>query len=146
MRLISSNENKSEWPKRHNCENCGAELEYDEADMHIGWMGCEYLTCPNCDSEIMLSGERIMPPTWPQTFYPISAKLDAKYMSDEWIADEVKSMAKRLVDNVSPGEFALMSCGDTLIIGLKYTDNFDIYVMREYCSDSMDEEDYSIVK
>lgn len=146
MRLISSNGNKSEWPKRHICDNCGAELEYDEADMHIGWMGCEYVTCPNCNCEAMVDGKRILAPTWPQTFSPISAKLAAKYMSDKWVADEVKSMAKRLVDNVSPGEFVVMSCGDTLIIGLKYTDNFDIYVTREYCSDSMCEEDYNIVK
>lgn len=62
MRLITSNESKSEWPKRHICDECGAELEYDEADMHIGWMGCEYLTCPNCNGETMIDGKRIMPP------------------------------------------------------------------------------------
>lgn len=146
MRLITSNESKSEWPKRHICDECGAELEYDEADMHIGWMGCEYLTCPNCNGETMIDGKRIMPPAWPQTFHSTSAKLNAKYMSDEWITDQVKSMSKRLVDNVSPGEFAVMSCGDTLIIGLKYANDFDIYVTREYCSDSMSEEDYNIVK
>lgn len=146
MRLIKSNNIEPEYPKRHTCDNCGAELEYDKEDVHIGWMGCEYVTCPACDSEIMIDGKRIMPPNWPQTFHPISAKLVAKYMPDEWIADEVKSMAKKLVNNVSPGEFSVMSCGDTLIIGLKYGDGFDIYVTREYCSDSMNTEDYSLIK
>lgn len=146
MRLIKDSNIESEYPKRHICDECGAELEYDKEDVHIGWLGCKYVTCPNCNRETMLNGERIMPPNWPQTFHPTSAKLNAKYMPDEWIADEVSSMAKRLVNNVSPGNFTVVSCGDSLIVGLKYTNDFDIYVTREYCSDTMGKEDYDIVK
>lgn len=45
MRLIKSNNIEPEYPKRHVCDECGAELEYDKEDVHIGWMGCECVTC-----------------------------------------------------------------------------------------------------
>ena len=63
MRLIKSNNIEPEYPKRHTCEECGAELEYDKKDVHIGWMGCEYVTCPACGSETVVGECRIQPPT-----------------------------------------------------------------------------------
>ena len=62
MRLIKSNNIESEYPKRHICDECGAELEYDKEDVHIGWMGCEYVTCPACDRETVVSDQRVQPP------------------------------------------------------------------------------------
>lgn len=59
MRLIKSNNIEPEYPKRHICDECGAELEYDKEDVHIGWMGYEYVTCPACGREIVVSDQRV---------------------------------------------------------------------------------------
>ena len=37
MRVI--NNNCMPYPKRHTCENCGSELEYEEEDLHDGPYG-----------------------------------------------------------------------------------------------------------
>lgn len=95
MRLITSNENKFKWPKRHICDECGAELEYDEADMHVGWMGCEYLTCPNCNCETMVDGKRIMPPTWKATFHYTSATEGAVDIPDHKVQTYVDKVIKK---------------------------------------------------
>lgn len=35
------------------CHNCGAALQYDDTDTHIGALGALYVTCPICGEEII---------------------------------------------------------------------------------------------
>ena len=41
-------------PRKHICENCESELEYEESDMRMGFAGCMHLDCPLCGYENML--------------------------------------------------------------------------------------------
>ena len=147
MRLITSNTNKSEYPKRHICDECGAELEYDKEDVHIGWMGCEYVTCPACDKETAVNNQRVYPPAWTVTFHHTSAKTGAVDIEDIKIKEYVDKAVKSLCsERWKPGEFYITGTGNLLVFGIKWEDGVDIYVTKDYWEDSIAPEDYGMVK
>ena len=147
MRLIATNTATSEWPKRHNCENCGAELEYDEADTHIGWMGCEYVTCPACDKETAVSDQRVQPPTWKATFRHTYIKTGVVDIKDVKIKEYIDRAVKTLCsEKWKPGEFYITKTGNLLILGIKWKDGVSIYVTKDYWEDNIFPENYGMVK
>lgn len=147
MRLITSNTNKSEWPKRHICDNCGAELEYDKEDVHIGWMGCEYVTCPACDKETMVGDQRVQPPTWKTTFYHTSTETGAVDIEDVRIKEYVDKAVKSLCsEKWKPGEFYITGTGNLLVLGIKWEDGVKVYVTKDYWEDAIAPEDYGMIK
>ena len=42
------------YPRKHICEKCRSELEYEKSDLRMGVLGCMHLDCPCCGYEIML--------------------------------------------------------------------------------------------
>ncbi len=44
------------YPRKHICEECRSELEYEESDLRMGALGCMYLDCPCCGYGNMLEG------------------------------------------------------------------------------------------
>lgn len=42
------------YPRKHICDNCGSELEYEESDMRMGMYGCMFIDCPLCGYDNML--------------------------------------------------------------------------------------------
>lgn len=42
------------YPRKHKCDNCGSELEYEESDLYMGQYGCMHLDCPCCGEDNML--------------------------------------------------------------------------------------------
>ena len=126
--------------------NVGAELEYDKEDTHIGWMGCEYVTCPACDMENAVS-DRVQPPTWKETFYHTSIETGAVNIEDDKIQEYVNKAVKLLCsDERNPGEFYITWTGNFLVMGVKRIDGVDIYVTKDYWEDSIVHEDYGMVK
>ena len=147
MRLIKSNNIESEYPKRHICDECGAELEYDKEDTHIGWMGCEYVTCPACGRETMVGECRVQPPTWKTTFHHTNVETDAVDIKDAEIQEYVNKVIKNLCsDKWKSGEFCVTGTGNLLVLGIKWEDGVDIYVTKDYWEDSIAPEDYGMVK
>ena len=147
MRLIKSNNIEPEYPKRHICEECGAELEYDKEDVHIGWMGCEYVTCPTCGSETMVSGQRVQQPTWKVTFDHTSAETGAVDVEDVKIKEYVDKAVKSLCsEKWSPGEFYITRTGNLLVLEIKWEDGVEVYVTKDYWEDAIAPEDYGMVK
>ena len=145
MRILNSNQDKN-WPKRCTC-NCGAELEYNKEDVHIGWMGCEYVTCPACDRETMIGECRVQPPTWKTTFHHTSVETGAVDIKDAEIQEYVNKVIKNLCsDKWKSGEFCVTGTGNLLVLGIKWEDNVDIYVTKDYWEDSIGLEDYVMVK
>lgn len=61
MRIITPATN-SEWPKRHTCLQCKAELEYEKDDVYVGVYGLEYIECLNCGTENVVNEKRAAPP------------------------------------------------------------------------------------
>lgn len=143
MRLITSNENKSDQPKRHTCDECGAELEYDAADAHIGWMGVEYVTCPNCNKETMVNDKRIQAPIWKATFYRTSVTEGAIDIPDHEVQVYIDKVVKNLCsDKWEIGQFSMAFTGNLLVFGVKWEDGIDIYVTKDYWEDNLFPEDY----
>lgn len=147
MRLIKSNNIESEYPKRHICDECGAELEYDKEDIHTGWIGCEYVTCPACDSESMVGDKRVMPPTWKATFDHVCTDTGAVDVLDHEVQEYVNKVAKVLCsDEYEPGDSAIIHTGNLLIFGRKWNDGIEVYVTKDYWEDNIAPEDYGMVK
>lgn len=147
MRLIKSNNTESEYPKRHICDECGAELEYDKEDVHIGWMGCEYVTCPACSKETMVGECRVQPPTWKATFHHTSVETGAVNLKDAETQVYVDKVIKNLCsDKWKPGRFYITGTGNLLVLGIKWEDSVDVYVTKDYWEDSIGCEDYVMVK
>lgn len=147
MRLIKSNNTEPEYPKRHICDECGAELEYDKEDVHIGWVGCEYVTCPNCNNESMVGNRRIMLPTWKTTFNHVCTDNKTVDVQDYEVGAYVNKTVKELCsDEYKPGEFYVTCTGNMLVVGVKWEDYVNIYVTKDYWEDSIDLDDYEMIK
>lgn len=147
MRLIKSNNIEPEYPKRHVCDECGTELEYDKEDTPIGWMGCEYVTCPACGEETAVSDQRVQPPAWKVTFHHTSTETGAVDIKDTEIQVHVKKAVKCLCsDERKPDEPYITVTGNLLVLGIKWEDGVDIYVTKDFYVDSIAPENYEIVK
>lgn len=147
MRLIKSSNIEPEYPKRHTCDECGAELEYDKEDVYIGWMGYEYVTCPACNSETVVNDQRVQPPTWNTTFHHTSIETGGVDIEDDEVQKYVDEVTKRLCsERWEPGEFSATGTGNLLVFGVKWEDGVDIYVTKDYWADNIQPEDYGMVK
>lgn len=128
---------KKQIKKEATCPNCGELLSYEKEDVEIGYLGCESIVCPECGEKILITGERIMSPTFPQTFFRFGG--GAK-VSDK----DTQEMINKAVDNIKTakvGEFYNIATGDTTVIALKYKDGIDIIVAKDYWEDSLTDED-----
>lgn len=128
---------KRQIGKEITCPNCENLLSYEKEDVEIGHYGCEFITCPECGEKILRTGERIIPPTFPQTFYPFS---DGKKISDK----DIQGMVNKVVDNIKKadvGDFYVTATGDTMVVALKYEDSIDIIVAKDYWEDTLTDED-----
>ena len=128
---------KRQIKKEITCPNCENLLSYEKEDVEIGHYGCECITCPECGEEILITGERIMPPTFPQTFYHFGS---GKKISDK----NIQEMVNKVVDNIKiadVGDFYSMATGDTMVVALKNEDSTDIIVAKDYWEDTLTDED-----
>lgn len=139
MKVIKSK--SSEWPKHCTCEECKAELEYDREDTFVGWMGYEYVTCPVCDNQVTVSEQRVQNPVYPYTFRHTNSET-AVAVSDERIQDMVDNVVEAMEHGGEnyKGEFITYSQGDTLVIGYKCEDGYNLYVTKNYWEDMVDNE------
>jgi hypothetical protein len=51
---IDAMETINPYPRKHECLDCGSELEYDKSDIYIGVYGASHIKCPLCGYENML--------------------------------------------------------------------------------------------
>ena len=128
---------KKQIKKEITCPNCENLLSYEKEDVEIGHYGCECITCPECGEEILITGERIMPPTFPQTFYHFGS---GKKISDK----NIQEMVNKVVDNIKRadvGDFYVTATGDTMVVALKYDNSIDVIVAKDYWEDTLTDED-----
>ena len=119
------------------CPNCENLLSYEKEDVEIGHYGCECITCPECGEKILITGKRIIPPTFPQTFYHFGS---GKKISDK----NIQEMVNKVVDNIKKadvGDFYVTATGDTMVVALKYEDSTDVIVAKDYWEDTLTDED-----
>ena len=128
---------KRQIKKEITCPNCENLLSYEKEDVEIGHYGCEFITCPECGEKILITGERIMPPTFPRTFYHFGS---GKKISDK----DIQEMVNKVVDNIkiaNVGDFYSISSGDAMVVALKDEDSTDIIVAKDYWGDTLTDED-----
>ena len=128
---------KKQIKKEITCPNCENLLSYEKEDVEIGHYGCECITCPECGEKILITGKRIMPPTFPQTFYHFGS---GKKISDK----NIQEMINEVVDNIkiaNVGDFYSISSGDAMVVALKDEDSTDIIVAKDYWEDTLTDED-----
>ena len=119
------------------CPTCENLLLYEKEDVKIGYLGCESITCPECGTEMLTTGERVMPPTFPRTFFHFG---DGAKASDK----DTQEMVNKVVDNIKTadvGDFYSISSGDTMVVALKYEDSIDVIVAKDYWEDTITDED-----
>lgn len=134
MKVIKSRLSTTE-PKCCICEECGAELEYEPRDVHVGWMGVEYVTCPECGKDTAISDERKAKPTWPLTFHHTCKENGAIDLDEETVQDMVDSVVKALKESDEEWTYATISCGTVLVFGNKFEDGIEVYVTKDYWED-----------
>ena len=128
---------KKQIKKEITCPNCENLLSYEKEDVESGHYGCEFITGPECGEEILITGERIMPTTFPRTLYQFGS---GKKISDK----DIQGMVNKVVDNIKRadvGDFYVTATGDTMVVALKYEDNIDVIVAKDYWEDTLTDED-----
>ena len=150
MRLIKSNNIKSEWPKRVFCDECQAELEIEESDVFVGEFGCYLFKCPCCGREVAIDGiERDTPPKFKQTFWHThdDKSNDTRHIKDDEVQRMINHCVNNLIsDDVEAGEFSKQGYGDTVVYAFKYEDSIEILVTQDYYEDTLFEDDYGLIR
>lgn len=135
MRVIKAK--LADEPKRCVCEECGAELEYEPNDVHIGWMGCEYVTCPECGEESMVGDERKVRPTYPMTFSHTCKENGYVGVSEDTINEMIDDIMTSLRESDEAYDCAMSARGEVAVFGWKTSDGIDIYVTKDYWEDTI---------
>lgn len=147
MKVIKNNldpnteEKSRSYPREHICEKCESELEYDENDVYVGWMGCAYIKCPVCGEEnmlednefaIKLSSENI---EFPKHFHHISKDTGAIDISSneiqKWIQAGIKDFRRHPKEKYDYS----CQCGDTFLHIYRdnyYDDIYRIIISKDY--------------
>lgn len=161
MRIIKNNLDKENiinkvvpsYPRKHICDNCLSELEYDEDDLYMGFGGCMHIKCPICECEnmiedneqnIVLTKDNIL---FPVHFYHFSKEVGSV---DNCNIDTVRNNVKRAIEyfRLNKDEFAWVSmCGNLLVVVFRYSmDNeYSVFVSNDFYDVDIDfeTEDYS---
>ena len=120
------------------CDECKEVFWLDEREIKIGAFGCAYQHCPACSEQVFiedleldkkygldLTSKNIV---FPDHFYhstkgvPISDEKVTK-----WIRECVKACE---LNDQEWGVFALQESGDTLVIAMKYEDEYRVNVCK----------------
>lgn len=135
MRLIKSNNIESKYPKRHVCDECGAELKYDKEDVYVGVHGLEYIECPNCNTENVINEKRVAPPAWPKTFEAQDGTgcINNNSVTVQKLIDDVVNELES--DTIKPGEFVFAEQSGIFVAGFRFEDEYEIIVTGDYWID-----------
>ncbi len=127
------NKVKENYPKKIECE-CGAELEYDKEDMHIGALGYYHITCPVCEEEILLDEEEVIELNENNLRFPTNY-FDYKNGNEiEKVDLWVRECIIHLKNNPNKN-YVFTGSGNTMVFVLKYSEGKEYYVhvsKREY--------------
>lgn len=127
---------KKEEPKTYKsiCDKCGAELEYEESDTYIGVYGDRELICPSCHESVFvdevmgicLNSRNI---EFPLHFMPPNDS--AVDIDDSKIQEWVRECLKR-AESDHECNFYMTESGNTVVIVLKFVDEYTVYVSKKY--------------
>lgn len=128
------------YPRVCVCDKCGSELEYEKSDLHMGFLGCMYLTCPLCKNENMMEeNEGTITLTknnveFPTHFYHTSKETGAVDCCNN---KEVKDAINRAIDYFRENKEDYgysTSCGNLYVHVCRCDgdENYDVVVSNDY--------------
>lgn len=123
------------YPRKHICENCQSELEYDESDLYIGFLGCAYLDCPLCEHRNMLEeNENAITLTKDSVEFPTHFWYSSKETGafDCCNNEEIKKAINEAVEyfRKNKDEYHWFQCGGNLYISVdRYDGDEDYWVV-----------------
>lgn len=123
------------YPRKHICENCESELEYDKEDLEMGYLGCIHLRCPLCGHEnmlvdhedcILLTKDNVRFPTH---YYHFEKKSDNKELINKY----VKEAIEYLRNNKDDFSYFIGS-GSVMVHAYRMDgdDEYNIFVAEDY--------------
>ena len=145
-------ENVNPYPREHICDSCGSELEYEKSDLHMGFLGCMYLTCPLCNSENMVEeNEGCITLTkdnveFPTHFWHTSKEAGAVDCCNN---EEIKNAINRAINyfRKNKNEYHWCTCTGNLYVSVcRYEgdESYEVTVSNNYYETSIpfEDEDY----
>lgn len=132
--IISPPENKTteKRPIITTCPHCQYTISYTEDEVERVEDESMGVFCPQCGGVIVL--EHIEPFTFPDTFSHIENSVS---LTDEEIQNYVNIIKRQLQQEVEVGEFSFIATGDTIVFGLKFEDEDNIIVAKNYWEESV---------
>lgn len=140
------------YPRYLICEECGSELEYEESDLKMGFLGCMHLDCPLCGCSNMLDdNENNIDLTannieFPAHFWHTSKETGAV---DRCNAEEIKTEIKRAIEyfRKNKDEFSWFTSSGNLYVGVCRLDGeeaYDVVISNNFYDTLIpfEEEDY----
>ena len=115
------------------CDECECELECTEEDMHDGPDGAMYITCPECDNEVLiddhdaivLNSDNIQ---FPKHFWKFG---DAAPVEDERVQDAIRKLLKQMEES-NENDFWYWAAGDSMVIVTNMDDEINVIVAKDY--------------
>ncbi len=139
--MIDEEKEKSKFPIKAICSECGSEFEIDEDDVEVGVMGLYELKngCPCCgeeveiDDRIDLTSDMLR---FPQHYYSFENGVN---LSDEEIDKYVKDCIEALRN--SDDNYHCVATGNSFIIVFKNNEEeeFNIFVCKNYYESDVNE-------
>ncbi len=131
------------YPRKHICEYCESELEYEKSDLRMGHYGVVHIDCPICGYEIMLEdNENTITLTkdnikYPTHFWHTKKEAGATPIDDREIEKIIKEGIYYFRNSKDKGgNFWFYGSGDAFIAMYKFEDdkNYEIIVTKDYHS------------
>lgn len=136
-KIISPPESKipEKRPIITTCPHCQYTISYTEDEVERVENNGLGVICPNCNESIVL--EHIEPFTFPDTFYHFGTGEGAICLSDDEVQQYVDIVKRKLQQECRVGEYTFIGNGDTMVLGLKFEDEDEIIVAKNYWEDSV---------
>ena len=127
------------YPRKIECEWCGSELEYDESDIRIGYLGLVFIDCPCCGEESVIDGDEhelrlsVDNIEFPTHFHLTSKETGAKECKDEYVKECI-SMAVKFFRENKEEKYWFTQTGDTRVAVARYSGDevYDITVSKKF--------------
>ena len=127
---------KVEEPKIYKvkCDDCGAELEFEKSDTYVGAYGYNYVDCPECGSDILVESIPDVGLTehnieFPKHFRKTSA--EAINIGDSTLQEWIRQCLEKIKQD-EESDYWMIASGNSVVIILKFEDEYEIYVAKDY--------------
>ena len=117
------------------CPHCHYTISYTEDEVERVDNESMGVLCPQCRE--VIETKRIVPFTFPDTFYHCGESEGSAHLSDEEVQSYVNIIKRQLQQEIKVGEFAFTATGDTIIFGLKFEGEDNIIVAKNYWEESI---------